>query len=172
MNWDAIGAVGELVGGLLVLVSLVYLAAQIRQTNRLAEADAERETLDSYSSMLARIVSNPEVIVIGQRAFTDWRTLLNKEKAQFHHLTAPIVNHLDTVLRLHEKGLISRELRDLFGNLFLSMVTSPGGKQWWAEVNGAFPASCREYVARRLRETPDWPALTDVMPFWKPDPKT
>ena len=33
MNWDAIGAVGEIVGALAVVISVIYLAVQIRQTN-------------------------------------------------------------------------------------------------------------------------------------------
>ena len=34
MNWEALGAIGELVGAVAVIVTLVYLAAQIRQNNR------------------------------------------------------------------------------------------------------------------------------------------
>jgi hypothetical protein len=32
MNWDAIGAVGEILGAIAVFVSLLYLAIQIRST--------------------------------------------------------------------------------------------------------------------------------------------
>ena len=42
MNWDAIGAVGELVGALAVLVTLIYLAIQVRHTRRAQEAEAIR----------------------------------------------------------------------------------------------------------------------------------
>ena len=34
MNWEAIGAVGELVGGLAVVLSLGYVAYQVRQSSR------------------------------------------------------------------------------------------------------------------------------------------
>ena len=33
MNWEAISAIGEIVGALAVVISLVYLAAQIRNQN-------------------------------------------------------------------------------------------------------------------------------------------
>jgi hypothetical protein len=33
MNWDAIGAVAELLGAIGVIASLVYLAVQIRQSS-------------------------------------------------------------------------------------------------------------------------------------------
>ena len=35
INWEAIGAVGEVVGALAVVVSIVYLAIQIRQSGRI-----------------------------------------------------------------------------------------------------------------------------------------
>lgn len=34
MNWDAIGAVGELAGALTVVLSLGYLAAQVKQNTK------------------------------------------------------------------------------------------------------------------------------------------
>jgi hypothetical protein len=34
MNWDAIGAIGQVLGSLAVFVTLVYLAAQVRQARR------------------------------------------------------------------------------------------------------------------------------------------
>ena len=43
MNWEAIGAVGEILGALAVFVSLMYLAAQIRGQNKQAKASAFQE---------------------------------------------------------------------------------------------------------------------------------
>lgn len=38
MNWEAIGSVGEVVGAIAVLATLVYLTIQVRQGNRLMQA--------------------------------------------------------------------------------------------------------------------------------------
>ncbi len=42
MNWDAIGAIAELLGAVAIVVTLVYLAAQIKYA-RLSSIDANRE---------------------------------------------------------------------------------------------------------------------------------
>ena len=42
MNWNALGAIGELAGALAVVASLLYVARQVRQSNRIAQADAFR----------------------------------------------------------------------------------------------------------------------------------
>jgi len=40
MNWDAVGAIAEVFGATAVLVTLIYFSLQIRQSNRLAEAES------------------------------------------------------------------------------------------------------------------------------------
>jgi hypothetical protein len=42
MNWDKIGAIGELVGALAVLVTLIYLAIQVTHARRAQQAEAIR----------------------------------------------------------------------------------------------------------------------------------
>ncbi len=37
MNWEAFGAIAEMIGGVAVLVTLVYLALQVRQNSVLLE---------------------------------------------------------------------------------------------------------------------------------------
>ena len=40
MNWEAIGAVGEIIGAAAVVATLGYLAFQTRQSNKLARSEA------------------------------------------------------------------------------------------------------------------------------------
>lgn len=40
MNWDAIGAVGEILGALGVIVTLAYLAIQVRASTRATDSQA------------------------------------------------------------------------------------------------------------------------------------
>lgn len=37
MNWDAIGAIEEVIGAFAVVLSLLYLALQIRHSSKMAE---------------------------------------------------------------------------------------------------------------------------------------
>ena len=44
MNWDALGAIGEIVGAVAVLVTLIYLALQVRQARKMQLAESIRAT--------------------------------------------------------------------------------------------------------------------------------
>jgi hypothetical protein len=60
MNWDAIGAVGEIVGALTVLITLIYLAIQIRQSNRIAITASEADFRNLAQAFDQSIVEMPE----------------------------------------------------------------------------------------------------------------
>ena len=62
MDWSAVAAVGELVGALAVVVSLVYLAAQIRQNTRQVEEQTRAHQVASMTAV--------------SQAFTGFRTLM------------------------------------------------------------------------------------------------
>lgn len=41
MNWDALGAIGEIIGAFAVVITLIYVAAQMRQNNRQIEENTK-----------------------------------------------------------------------------------------------------------------------------------
>jgi hypothetical protein len=50
MNWDALGAIGDFVSGMGVIVTLGYLAVQIRSNTNLVRGQAQRERDRSIGS--------------------------------------------------------------------------------------------------------------------------
>ena len=51
MNWEAIGAIGEIVGVAGVIVTLIYLAAQIRLNTAMVKGTAHQTQIDSTDAM-------------------------------------------------------------------------------------------------------------------------
>jgi hypothetical protein len=54
MNWQAIGAIGEIGGAVAVLVSLIYLATQIRQNTKMMRSSAKQELTISTQNLISR----------------------------------------------------------------------------------------------------------------------
>ena len=51
MNWEAIGAVGELLGAAVVFLTLLYLANQIKQANSVARFNTTREVMGQFDEL-------------------------------------------------------------------------------------------------------------------------
>ena len=50
MDWNAAGAIGEILGAVAVFLTLLYLAAQIRQTNRMSRFETTREIMAQFNA--------------------------------------------------------------------------------------------------------------------------
>jgi hypothetical protein len=60
MNWEAIGAIGDAVGGLAVVASLVYLALQIRHNTRSVEAATYQSVAESMADAAYHLADTPD----------------------------------------------------------------------------------------------------------------
>ena len=61
MNWEAIGAVGEIIGAIGVILSLIYLAMQIRHASRTTQVQIEQSESAAIVSQQQALVENPEL---------------------------------------------------------------------------------------------------------------
>ncbi len=70
MNWEAIGAIGEILGAAGVILTLGYLAFQIRQNNRHLVHEAQRARSQSVRENWASFADNAEAWVKDQNGET------------------------------------------------------------------------------------------------------
>jgi hypothetical protein len=82
MNWEAIGAVGETLGAAGVIITLVYLATQLRQNTRALRLNAEFAAAQEHIHNSID-VSGTDVPYVMVRGFEDPTQLDPKESAQF-----------------------------------------------------------------------------------------
>ena len=59
-NWDAISAITEVVGVIVVVASLVYVGRQIAQNNQIMRVSAASETLEREFDLVYPVIDDPE----------------------------------------------------------------------------------------------------------------
>lgn len=72
MNWIAVAAVGQVLGAIAVFVTLLYLARQIRLSNRQARLDAYRETMGSLNAWVRSLCESEELtdlVIRGRQSY-------------------------------------------------------------------------------------------------------
>ena len=75
MNWEAIGAIGEIVGAFGVIITLIYLALQIKQNSKTIEAQMYQARSEVSANRYGQIADSPYLAAI--------YTKLDSEKGQF-----------------------------------------------------------------------------------------
>lgn len=61
MNWEAIGALGEVLGGIAVIATLLYLASQTRHARIAVESAANLGTIEGHSRFRQALMTNPDL---------------------------------------------------------------------------------------------------------------
>ena len=67
MDWNALGAIGEIVGALAVFLTLIYLAIQIRQNTLAVQASAMDSANKQVSQVRESIFSDSEIANLYRR---------------------------------------------------------------------------------------------------------
>ena len=71
MNWEAISAIGQIVGAIAVVISLIYLAREIRSNAR----SARIASLHDVNRWLGELVEHPHLAELYYRGIQDFRSL-------------------------------------------------------------------------------------------------
>ena len=106
MNWEAAGAVGEIVGAVAVLITLVYLAAQIKQSNDLARFSASKELMNQFNG-LNRLVTTDATL---RQTLMKTADLSDEEREQVYNFAMMYCNVWYSMQAAYDNGQIDREL--------------------------------------------------------------
>ena len=109
MNWDAIGAVAELIGGCLVVISLIYLAVQLRQNTRALRADTHQQWVVMNSAQNLLFPQNPEFAKLFAKAMIEPNELHFHERLQVEAVILNIMITQEALFFQHKQGAIDIE---------------------------------------------------------------
>ena len=142
MNWEAVVAIVELVGLLAVVVSLIYVAVQVRQNSQLisqntfvARSAMVHETSVFYSRFYELIAESPELASIYRRGANS-EELDPDELTRFEALLEVYFASLEDSDHQYKSDLYFDEdddtdLVEFMAPDFQEMLMSSHGSKWW-----------------------------------------
>jgi hypothetical protein len=153
MNWEAIGAIAELLAGVGVIATLVYLAIQIRQnTDSIKETNLRTQT--DRAIQHSRFASGtPGMMAIFQNGMTDPASLSEEENWQFGTFLFSIFLDYQEVYYLHQRGRTEDFYWQLNRKNMVFYLSRPGGAQWWAsQGRNMLDSKFVEYVDSEMQK--------------------
>lgn len=151
MNWEALGSIGETLGALGVIVTLVYLAIQIRGNTRIVSAQSRHAISDfvlriaifraENADRLAKI-ENATELTEGDRLFQYW------SHVQF-------LLHAETYFHHHELGLMPDTHWRGYVRYMSGYMQSPGFVEVWSDIGPGFSEDFAQWIDKRMSGTDD-----------------
>ncbi len=136
MNWDALGAVGELIGAAAVLATLVYLSIQVRANSLQVRLGSAISLNHLINEAFDPIYNNDRNIRIWTHGISSPDTLSDEDQAIFSLFMARLVHVLLTALVHDEHAILESALAARYLGSLKSILESPGGRYWLAELGG------------------------------------
>jgi hypothetical protein len=150
MNWDAIGAIGEVVGAVAVFITLVYLTLQIRQNTRSVKAAAVQSVMSSASSTYSALAYDAEMSRIYWDGLNDFKSLPHDERRRFATYMASTLKPVESMLVQTRLGTLDYDDWEGDRRELVRHFSQPGMRTWWEKGEAAFGSELVEFIKRDI----------------------
>ena len=151
MNWDAIGAVAEMLGATGVIITLGYLAIQLRQNTRAMRSSTFQQVSVSLSESAQIAAENPHLIRVLLKAESDPEGLNEEETAYFHFMAIVSLRRHETAFVQRRLGAVDESLLRGFTTATLALFASPYWRSWWDQNKQLFLDEFCDWIDGEIR---------------------
>jgi hypothetical protein len=131
VNWEAISAIGQLVGALAVVISLIYLATEVRSNARATRQAAMRSTVDSLNRFAQQIIGHADLAELRNRGFHDFESLEGTDRSRFDPYMHVLFRTVEDVYYQHLQGNLDPRLWRGLEVVLSETNALPGVQAWW-----------------------------------------
>lgn len=131
VNWEAVGAVANLLAATGVIATLIYLAIQIRQNNRQLRGSATIAVYDYQRSLTETLTQNQDLYKIALRGNEDLDSLNQWERQRFTIWCIHETGMWEMCHSLWKQGALEEGIYRGKEKYWLELHGSPGRREWW-----------------------------------------
>jgi hypothetical protein len=146
INWDAFGAIAEALGALAVILSVLYLATQIRSQTREARLSATRDLSTEFRQVLESIALDHEYSEIYQAGIYDYEGLADNDRMRVSYMLRSFLLICEQQYLHTKHGSIDTIFMDSSERVFREFLKAPGVQQFWRLSKHSFNDDFRTYI--------------------------
>ncbi len=145
MNWQAVGAIGEILGAIAVVLSLVYLALQIRTQNRESRVAAMHEISVGFRDSISTF-ADPQMAELFTRVNRGESSLTDAEMLQLVVGVQRIFRVWEEAYGQHLRGRLDGDIWEAMIRQYSSYLAAPGFQQVWELRRSYYNDAFRMFV--------------------------
>jgi len=157
-----LAALGSFVSGVAVVISLIYLAAQIRQSRKHMAAQISHSRVQSGLEQQRMTIGDPELAELSIRGAQGDPRMSEADQMRFRFLVSNVLMMIEDEFRQYNDGLISEERHNGFVKRFSRAFDLPGYRAMWVLQRDGFEPDFQAYldpIVDRSRRSPPPPFM-------------
>jgi hypothetical protein len=147
---EDLGNIGELIGAIGVIASLVYLAAQIRQNTRTLRAATYESLAQATTSSNALLLTDPEIARIVETGLGE-AALPLEDRARFAAYLRMTFRRYDSIYLHHRQATLPPEAWEAYWSSFRRILRSPNVRDFWDRSQEDYTSDFRSLVSQEVR---------------------
>jgi hypothetical protein len=145
VNWEAISAIGQLVGALAVVISLIYLTREVRSNARATRHASMRSMSDALTRWVQQLSEHPHLRELYYRGIHDFESLEGADLVGFSALMVALFRAYEDMYHLKLEGMDVHVWRGLEVS-FRDVNGYPGVQAWWRSRSHWFTEEFAKHI--------------------------
>jgi hypothetical protein len=141
-----IGSVGELIGAIATVATLVYLARQIHANTNAVQSAAAQSVHENYATWYRMLASDSDLSQVVTHGLRDYATLPENDKARLISTFMAFLSCSQDAYLKRREGSLSQDLWSGWELVIMNLVHAPGGREFWNERAYLFGEAFRGHV--------------------------
>ena len=133
MTLNELGSLGEFISGLAVVVTLVYLAIQIRHNTRAVRSSMHQDMIESTLRIAESLSDNEELGRIVFKADEDYDSLTREERIRFEAYAERVFGNFESVFYSYRNSMIEEDLWQSWESSYLADISRSSMRRFWQE---------------------------------------
>ena len=151
MNWDAIGAIAELVGAMGVVASLAYLGIQLRQNSRTISEQIFQNLLNDYHGAMDNLINDAAINRIWYLGLRDFDALGEDDRRLWLTQMHAFLRRYENIILQSRKYPVNEGVIAGIQNQWHGLLTQPGARRFWPKASSQYSDEFVEFVSKRHR---------------------
>lgn len=149
---ENLGNIGEFIGAIGVVVSLIYLARQMIQNTASVRAASFNSMVQNSIRLLEHAFRDSEFADFLARAERDPASLTPEERVRWDAYMTAVYRHFGNLQYAHRVGTLDRQMWESYRATLKDHLRTPSWARWFEEHRQLFSSALAEQVDEALEE--------------------
>ncbi len=155
MNWDAIGAIAESASAIMVLITLLYLAIQVKSLKVQSRIASSQHADTASNNISMGILGSPEIADLIVKALSSYSELTKSERLRYRQWLRIQTSQLSSIVAHIQLNRGTTDIADYAIDALPGLIALPGYRDYWKRDRHLYQPIFRDYVDAQLESMAD-----------------